>query len=698
MRRLRWLGPAGVLASCLGGAHAEAQARSRTAVPDRRWMRPWADVLRMADRRVIDTAVVRAALAPDAPPALVTATLHAVGQIRDSASERLLVAALGDGRDVRAHAAAFALGALGRAGLADTTWARLEAVATGGGTGAAAAIRALVPQPVRAVRVARTVLSAPNMPRDARVAALMLSGLVRTMPPAPDSLMWSRDTVIARAAVWANARSRRAASVRGLLARATMPSPPTVLASVARGLARAAAGDSLADTARATVRRLSRHANAQVRAEATAALASYGGVAADDLLPVLTDAQALVRQVAADGLLAARRGDTAAVRLAWNADTALHMREVVLQAISTWTGDVAPAEARAWDTSPEWRRRGLHAQFVLPMRARWLGADASAFDAALADPEPRVRRMALDGMLAAGAPPFLPRGAPERLRAATTDASPLVRAAAWLILARSAADTADVPRALAAWPVAVQDTVDEDARTGIARFLAAAYARATTAPPGDTVARRDWRDEWTAAITALTPPADPAEAARLLPMFGRLRPAWAAASGPVAAADRPRTWYDSLVQAVVWPALAGRGPTASLVTTRGPITLALDGATAPLTVENFVRLARRGYFDGIAFHRVVPAFVVQGGDPTGTGSGGPGYAIRDELSPRPYERGELGMALSGPDTGGSQWFLTLLWQPHLDGGYTIFGRVRAGTTVLDALRQHDRILRIRVTP
>ncbi len=116
---------------------------------------------------------------------------------------------------------------------------------------------------------------------------------------------------------------------------------------------------------------------------------------------------------------------------------------------------------------------------------------------------------------------------------------------------------------------------------------------------------------------------------------------------------------------------------------------------APLTVRNFLSLAEAGYFDGQEWPRVVPNFVVQGGDPRGDTSGGPGYSIRDEIDRHRYGRGMLGMALSGPDTGGSQWFLTHSPQPHLDGTYTIFGRVASGWEALDTLLPGDRIIRIR---
>jgi cyclophilin family peptidyl-prolyl cis-trans isomerase len=117
---------------------------------------------------------------------------------------------------------------------------------------------------------------------------------------------------------------------------------------------------------------------------------------------------------------------------------------------------------------------------------------------------------------------------------------------------------------------------------------------------------------------------------------------------------------------------------------------------APLTVESFLRLAARNYFDGQEWPRVVPNFVIQGGDPRGDTNGGPGYAIRDEINRHRYGTGTLGMALSGPDTGGSQFFVTLAPQPHLDGTYTIFGEVVAGQDVAERVLPGDRI--IRVTP
>jgi cyclophilin family peptidyl-prolyl cis-trans isomerase/HEAT repeat protein len=133
-------------------------------------------------------------------------------------------------------------------------------------------------------------------------------------------------------------------------------------------------------------------------------------------------------------------------------------------------------------------------------------------------------------------------------------------------------------------------------------------------------------------------------------------------------------------------------------TARGALRIRLDCPRAPLTCLNFLQLAEQGFYDGLTFHRVVPDFVVQGGDPRGDGFGGPGYDVRDEINRLRYVRGTVGMALSGPDTGGSQFFIALSEQPHLDGGYTAFGQVVAGEEILDALEGGDRIEKVVVAP
>ena len=137
--------------------------------------------------------------------------------------------------------------------------------------------------------------------------------------------------------------------------------------------------------------------------------------------------------------------------------------------------------------------------------------------------------------------------------------------------------------------------------------------------------------------------------------------------------------------------------TAVFQTSKGKFSISLNGGDAPLTVDNFIQLARRGYFNGAEVHRVVANFVMQDGDPTGTGSGGPGSSIRCEINMTEFERGSVGMALSGKDTGGSQWFVDHAPQPHLDGGYTVFGKVNEkDMKVVDNIVRGDKILRVTI--
>ena len=145
---------------------------------------------------------------------------------------------------------------------------------------------------------------------------------------------------------------------------------------------------------------------------------------------------------------------------------------------------------------------------------------------------------------------------------------------------------------------------------------------------------------------------------------------------------------------------------ATLHTNRGSISLELFDEDAPETVQNFRRLAGDGFYDGVIFHRVIPDFMIQGGDPTGTGTGGPGYTFDDEINDRGVVRGALAMANAGPNTNGSQFFIvTADACPWLDGKHTVFGRVAGGMDVVDAIsaletdhrdRPHDDVVIERV--
>jgi peptidyl-prolyl cis-trans isomerase B (cyclophilin B) len=134
----------------------------------------------------------------------------------------------------------------------------------------------------------------------------------------------------------------------------------------------------------------------------------------------------------------------------------------------------------------------------------------------------------------------------------------------------------------------------------------------------------------------------------------------------------------------------------TMETTKGTIVLELYPTYAPKTVNNFVFLAQEGFYDGVVFHRVISNFMVQGGDPTGTGSGGPGYKFEDEFKGNPlrHEKGVISMANSGPATNGSQFFITHGPQPHLNNKHTVFGKVIDTQDVVDAIRQGDKMIKV----
>jgi len=130
-------------------------------------------------------------------------------------------------------------------------------------------------------------------------------------------------------------------------------------------------------------------------------------------------------------------------------------------------------------------------------------------------------------------------------------------------------------------------------------------------------------------------------------------------------------------------------------TSKGTIHLDLFEKDAPGTVANFVKLAKSGFYDGVSFHRVIKNFMIQGGDPTGTGGGGPGYKIKCEINAQKHTPGTLSMAHAGKDTGGSQFFITHVATPHLDGVHTVFGRT-TDMSVVNAIQQGDKIKSVKI--
>jgi len=137
--------------------------------------------------------------------------------------------------------------------------------------------------------------------------------------------------------------------------------------------------------------------------------------------------------------------------------------------------------------------------------------------------------------------------------------------------------------------------------------------------------------------------------------------------------------------------------TALIKTAKGDLALELYPQDAPVTVNSFVTLARKGFYNGLTFHRVIPDFMAQGGDPSGNGTGGPGYKFQDEFSSRTHQAGSLSMANSGPNTNGSQFFICYAPQPHLNGKHTVFGQLTQGMDVLKKLVNGDKMIEVTIT-
>lgn len=574
-------------------------------------------------------------LASDADVAVAADALFSLGLLQDTASAPLAIASLTRAPSVAVEGA-WLLGQLGEAGRA--------------GIVAALADEDIAPE--------------------ARGALLRAAARLRPVPAsAVIPLVASPDSAVAWRAAYVLARGRSAAGVRTLLAAASSPWS-AVREQAARILTRQLAGDSLGAGSRAAIGRLVEDAEPRVRMNAVRALATFGPSSAPAVQRLLRDPDGNVRVSAAQSLALVLGDEAGEWRDAWNADTALSVRIAVADGASR--RGLLRAEIAPWRTSDEWRRRAAAASLDSH------GAAATALERVrpfLEDADGRVRASAAEALSAYADSAVARGGVRARMRELLRDPDVSVRSTALGVLA-GGATAEDLAAAVDAYSRSLADA-DGDARLAFWTLADSAVHR-SAAPPGSDVERR---------LATLALPASPLEraAAARIPLFA----AWRDSLGGTA---RPLEWYQSRAR----EALSGVRPVLRIETERGTMELELFIGEAPLTVHNAVALARRGYFNGLRFHRVVPAFVVQAGDPRGDGNGGPGYSIRDELNRHRYLRGTLGMALSGPHTGGSQFFITHSPQPHLDGGYTVFGQLLHGGEVLDRIMQGDRIVRVTV--
>jgi len=623
-----------------------------------------ARLLRMEDQRSYDPLLTgRAASSPD--PWVRAKGALAAGRLRDPEASAYFPVLLKDGDASVRRAAAFGAGLSGDvrtvrflvAALEDpdpeTAARAAEALGKLGGPEALAALLAAVSGPSSARAAAATALFRNPTPESVeRLRAI--SSEAALSPP------------VARAALYALARKPRPEAAPVLRAALSWDDPESV-AYAARALG------ILADAASAGMLvELARRAEPSVAVQSLVALEKLGAkglvspgarsvalLRCEDPAPgVAVAALRLLGRLGSDGeavavleRIASRggwRGQTALTSLA-RADGA-RARAALLAAASGTSLEGKLAVAETFGFLPEGD--------VLALLPRLL-EDSSA----------RVRSAALSAL-----PKELVAKHPGSAAAGLGDPDALVRSSALEVLAPAVDGGGAL---LSSWQAALVRALGEKEPDYIVGALDAAAARKTGArelleghvDDPDPVVREKARRLLVDGFAAKP------ESFRKIPIRTRF-----------STAD-----YDRLARAANESVF-----TAEVVTARGAFTIELAPEEAPMTVENFRALAARGFFDRGSFHRVVPDFVIQDGDPRGDGSGGPGYAIRDEINPLRYRRGAVGMALSGADTGGSQWFVTLSPQVHLDGGYTVFGSVTSGMEVADAIEQDDAIRTIRV--
>ncbi len=452
---------------------------------------------------------------------------------------------------------------------------------------------------------------------------------------------------------------------------------PIVRAAAVRALTRAYADSARLDPAAIgeLLVRGSNDADAGVRVQALRSLSTYHAPAlARKIVPLLEDPVPAIQVQAATTL--GELGGGAAIpdllRIAGGTKGSFAIRREALLSLARLDTTAFAGLVGRWSGAADWRARAAAAE-------GWTIANPSAVAAFLKDVDPRVIAAALLGWgerVPGPDPAYL---AACRQLARNRDAAVRSIAADGIARGQSAAD---VPLLLEMYKAAARDSFPDAALSALAGVLAA-----TKSAPGSS------QEAERLALTQLRAPEN----------YVILR--WAEENWPLASAawgspyplqtGRSMDDYRNIVRRFQTGFDTERYPTVTVeVDQLGSFEMQLFGAEAPTTVASFMRLMEAHYFDGQRYHRVVPNFVVQTGDPRGDGWGGPGETIRDELNLRRYGTYYVGMALSGPDTGGSQWFITLSPQPHLDGGYTIFGRVTSGMAVLQKITAGDRIRRI----
>lgn len=662
-----------VAAACLpvwtrGGAAQEASVVEQLA-----------PVLAAEDARDLQLPLFqRALVAPDSLVRRVAAL--GAGRIGDTRATALLEPILVDRDSTVRVAAAFALGLLRDTAAIQPLIDRLTAQPPLDAPTAAEAVTALakiggrrsgeffagilsgtvvLTQADRGSAIQQVVTESWRLGPDAPVTGL-LPYLDDTLPP------------LRAAAVYSLGRLKAAAAGDRLLL-ALRDDDSYIRSTAARALTRSYAES--AKLARSSVAgelaaRAGEDPSPQVRVNALRSLETFRDSAlAGRLVPLLSDPFVGVQLQAAEALGALGGADAVRALTRAAGKGPIAVRRAALAALAKADSAAFEQMAGSWRNSQNWLDRATAAQatatagpgkrpaFLQDRDARVVTLGLQAWSDAVTGPDP--------ALLAAARPLLIHRDA--GVRSVAADA-----------VAR-AADLADLPALIEAYGASARDSFPDAGLSALNAILAvrqsgpAAQVRvdrqflATVARPADYLLRRWAEDKW------------PELAAR-----------WGA-SAPVATGRALEDYRDAVRRYLTAPDSIARPHVVIETEGRGAIEIELLGPDAPLTVDNFLRLVNRRFFDRHRWHRVVPNFVVQDGDPRGDGFGSPGGAIRDEINRNRYEGPTLGMALSGPDTGMSQWFINLSPQPHLDGIYTVFGRVVDGTSTLVRLAPGDVI-------
>ncbi len=664
-------------------------------------------ILRLEDQRRLDDAAGASLLelVTDAEPLVRRRSALAIGRVGLDAGTAALVGALGDANEsVRANAA-FALGLARSRSAVDALISALSDPQPAVKARAADAI-ALILEPPAAPPAAAGPSADSAVTRAATAiasAAVGCAAVIAPIPPDDQTVSVPPDVDFCRSAILATTRLRNYDALSRIVL-SVEGKPVSSWWPVAYGLQRVRdkrGVDALAELAHTdgvstqafALRGLADHgdprATGQARAIAVRRTAEIRlRVAAIDSLARLKDADSvpMLQQLLADRstpqnvLLTATAalgaiGDTAAFDVL--ADRFNHpwapMRVATMTAAARLDPEAFLLLVSGIGLDKDWSVRAALAGILAPLdpeRVRALISELAK------DPDPRVQAPALEALVKVGSPNGAADAAVDvdidtRIAAALDAADFNLRAiAAGLIGSRKSPGGAE--RLAAAYRRGLTDA-NESARGAALEGLAEFGKEAAAPTLREALNDSDWSIRLKAAALLRGMGEETAEPARPAPQ------------------RFPAEFFDS--PALLRPQYS---PHAFIETKYGVIEIELNVVEAPLATQSFIALARRGFFNGMRIHRVVPNFVAQAGDDRGDGAGGPGYTIRDELSPLPYVRGTVGMALGGPDTGGSQFFIAASPQPHLEGKYAVFGRVIRGIEFLDLLSLFDVIERIQV--